>query len=373
MTAFTIFHLGLGVASPFIGRMVDRYGVRKVISIGALITGLGFALLSRIHSLWYFYGGYTIIGVGMAATSQVPATAMVSNWFRKRRGTAIGIMSTGIGAGGFVLPLLIGGYLIPDFGWRASYLALTLFTWILIPLALLVIKTKPADVGLYPDGVEAAEALTEAKSKALLSPSEGLSLKIALTTLSFWLIAIAFLVNGLSLMGILQSQALHLQDIGFSIVTASTALSAIGLGSLIGKFGFGWLCDQLQAKYACSIGLGLQVVSIVILMNIGPASPLTIIWLYAIIFGLGIGSWLPTMSMLISTSFGLASYGAIFGAVIFAQSVGFATGPLMAGYIYDAMNTYQWVFIIFLTLYAVAIPAILAVRHQKLPYSFKGE
>ena len=90
------------------------------------------------------------------------------------------------------------------------------------------------------------------------------------------------------------------------------------------------------------------------------------IWLYAIVMGLGVGSWLPTMSMLTSTSFGLVHYGAIFGMITFAQQVGTATGPLMAGFMYDATNTYRLAFTILAATYLVAIPAILMMRRPKL-------
>ncbi len=363
MAAFTIYFLVMGMASPFVGRQVDRYGARKVIAIGAFIAGLGFILLSQMNNLWYFYGGYIIIGVGMAAVGAVPATTVVSNWFKERRGTVIGIMSTGVGAGGLALAPLIGGYLIPNFGWRASYLALALLTWMLIPLALLVIRTKPADMGLYPDGIEAPEAVVEAR--ASFSASEGLTPKMALATSSFWLIAVSFLTVGFSSAGIIQNQVPHLEDIGFPAAMAATTLSGVSLGSLIGKFGFGWLCDQIQAKYAWCISLGFQLVGIIIFMNIRLASPLAIVWLYAIVMGLGSGGWLPIMSMLVSSTFGLASYGAIFGMVTLAQSAGSATGPLMAGYMYDTMNTYHWAFIIFLSLYIVAVAIILGVRRPK--------
>ncbi len=95
MAASAIFFLVTGVASPFIGRLVDRYGAGKVISIGAFVGGLGFILLSLMNSLWYFYGSYIVVAVGMTAAGPVPATAVVSNWFKKRRGTTIGIMSSG--------------------------------------------------------------------------------------------------------------------------------------------------------------------------------------------------------------------------------------------------------------------------------------
>jgi len=371
MAAFTIYIVVSGAASPFIGRMVDRYGVKKVIPTGALIAGVGFVFLSQMNDLWYFYVGYTILGVGMAAIGTVPASAVVSNWFKKQRGLAIGIMGTGSGGGGFVLAPLVGSYLIPNFGWRASYLALAILVWaFIIPVSLLVMKTKPADMGLYPDNIEAPEAV--AMTKASLSASEGLTFKMALSTSTLWLIAITYLLVQFCTVGTIQNQVPHLGDIGFPVAAAAAALGGVGLASAIAKFGFGWICDRMPAKYVCSIGLVLQLISIIIIMRVGPASPLAIVWLYAVIMGVGMGSWLPTQSMLISTNFGLASYGAIFGLVTFIQNIGCAAGPLMAGYIYDTMNTYHLAFIIFCSLYAISIPAILMVRRPKAPRNFKA-
>ena len=364
MIAFTILMLVQSVLGPFVGRVVDRYGVKRVIGIGALVTGLGFVLVSLTNNLWHFYLSYTVIGVGMAAIGTVPASAVVSNWFKQKRGLAIGIMSSGMGVGALVFAPLVGGYLIPNFGWRAAYLALAVLSWvILIPLALWVVKTKPADMGLYPDGIEAPETA----NVTAVSPSatDGLTLKTALTTSTFWLIAAVFLSSCFSHGGVIQSQVPHLEDLGFPVVTAATALGMVGLGSAVGKFGFGWLCDRIPAKYACAIGLMLQMVSIIIFIRVGPASSTSMIWLYAIIMGLGVGSWLPTSSMLTSTNFGLANYGAIYGVVNLFIYAGVAIGPLMAGFMYDAMNTYHWAFIIFLALYLVAIPAILVLRRPK--------
>lgn len=364
MAAFTISFLVTGLASPVVGRFVDRHGARLVICAGAAMAGLGFALLSLMDNLWYFYILYAVIGVGMAALGPVPTSAVVSNWFRKRRGLAIGIMSTGVGAGGLALAPLIGGYLIPNFGWRVSYLAMAVLTWVLIiPLALFVIKTKPEDMGLYPDGARAAEAAGQ--KEAWLPTAEGVTLRMALSTSAFWLITISFLLSQFSQCGVVQSQVPHLQDIGFPVTMAAGALGVLGLMSAISKFGFGMLCDWVTAKYACAIGFGLQVAGIIILLGIGPTSSPAIIWLYAIVMGLGAGSWLPTMSMVVSTNFGLAYYGSIFGLVSLAERTGVATGPLVAGYTYDVMHIYRWVFIFFLALYAIAIPAILVLRCPK--------
>ncbi|MFC1871667.1 MFS transporter, partial [Chloroflexota bacterium] len=299
MVAFMILHVLTGVASPFVGSLIDRYGARWVMSLGAFTGGLGFVSLSLIHNIWHYYGGYVITAIGMAAIGPVSSSTVVSNWFKKRRGTAIGTMSIGIGMGMLTMPLLVGGYLIPSFGWRASYLALAVLMWILIPLVLVVVRTKPMDIGLYPDGVEVSENIAELETPPLAS--EKIGLKMALGTSAFWLIGIAFFVQSFSALGFSQSQAPHLQDIGYSLATAASVLTAIGLGSTIGKFIFGWLCDHIQAKYACSISFGLLAIGIFALMNVNLSSPLVLVWLYAFVLGLGGGGWLPTLSMLIST------------------------------------------------------------------------
>jgi len=363
MVAFTILSIVGGLASPIVGRLVDRYGARRVIAIGALIVGLGLALLSQTHNLWYFYIDYAVIGIGMAAMGPVPATTVVSNWFNKRRGLAIGVMGIGMGTGGLTLAPVIAGYLIPNFGWEASYLGLAVLAWILIPLALLVIRTKPADMGLHPDGIEAPEIATVVEGSP--STPEGFTPKMALATSPFWLITIPCLLGAFGHTGVMQNQAPHLEDIGFSAATAATALGSFALAAIIGQLGFGWLCDRMQPKYALSISLSLQLAGIIILMNVQPGSSLAMIWLYAITLGLGAGAMLPIMSVLTSRSFGLASYGAIFGMMTMMVMIGNATGPLMAGYMYDAMNTYHWAFIIFIALLAVAIPIALAVRRPR--------
>jgi MFS family permease len=364
MAAFTIYFLVMGVTMPFVGRVIYRYEAREIIAIGTLIVGLGFGSLSLMNDLWHFYAGYAVIGLGMATMGHVPSSTIVSNWFKKRRGTAIGIMSSGIGAGGIAVAPFIGGYLIPSFGWGVSYLALAALTLVIgIPLALFVIKTKPADMGLYPDGMETPEAITMNEVSPLTDT--GLTLRRALATPAFWLIAVTFITSEFSRGSTIQSQVPYLGDIGFPVATTAGALGGVGLSSLVGKFGFGWLCDRILPKYACAIGLGLLVVSLVILINVEPESPLVVIWLYAILIGLSAGSWLPTMAMLISTNFGLAAYGTLYGLVAFAQAIGIATGPLMAGYMFDTMGTYYWAFIIFLVLGAVAIPIVLAVRRPK--------
>jgi len=364
MAAWTIRFLALALVAPLVGKLVDHHGVRKIMPIGATIAGLGFVLLSQINNLWHFYLGWAAVGIGMASLGLIPASAVVSSWFEKRRGTALGIMGIGFGAGGVLSPL-IGGYLIPNFGWRVAYFALALFMWILVPLVLLVIRTKPADMGLYPDGVEDPEAVAKSKSEKSPSPYKGITLKKALATSSFWLIGVSFLVANISEAGISQSQVPFFEDIGFSAAMAATTLAVAGICSATGKFFFGWLCDHIKVTYARSIGIGFLIAGTIILTILQPGSPVVLIWLYAILKGIGTGSWMSTMSMLTSTSFGLASYGAIFGMMSLLMSIGVGVGPLFAGYVHDITGNYLVAFIVFIILLAVAIPTILVVRRPK--------
>ncbi len=365
MAAFTVLFLVMGVFSLVVGRIVDRYGVRTVIFAGALTIGTGFALLGLMQELWHFYLSYVVVGIGGAAMGIPPATVAVSHWFKKRRGLAIGIMSSGLGVGGMVMAMLVGSYLIPTWSWRISYISMALLIVItIVPVSLLVIRTKPSDMGLYPDG--ASSPAEDIARDVELADTGGRNLRKAFASLSFWLIGVSFFLNAFCHVGVVQNQAPHLEDIGFSVATVAGVVGFVGLGSAFGKLIFGWLCDRIPAKYACAIGLALQIIGIIMLMNIELDSPSFLVWVYSIVMGMGAGSWLPTLSMITGTAFGLSSYGGILGSFLLIEHIGTATGPLVAGQIYDVTGSYSLAFIIFLSLYAISVPAVLVLRRRNL-------
>ena len=360
MAGFTIFFLATGLVAPQVGRLVDRHGARVVMSLGAIVAGAGFVVLCSMTELWQFYLGYAIVGLGMAGTGQIPTSAVVSNWFERRRGTAVGFMASGIGVGGIALAPFVGTWLLPRIGWGHSYLVLGALCWlVIVPLAILVIRTRPSEKGVVAFGAEDVTAASGHTSEQQVS---GVSLKVAMGTAAFWLIVVTYLFSHFAQVGAVQNQVPFLQDAGFPMAVSAGALGAVGLSSAFGKFGFGWLCDRMQARYVLAIGLSLQLGSIVVLMGISPDSPAAVAWLYAVMMGLGLGSWLPTMSMLTSGYFGLANYGAIFGAITIPYAVGSAVGPLVAGRLYDSSGSYTGVFVVFLVLFAIAIVSTLVCR-----------
>ncbi len=357
MAGFTIFFVTMGLVSPLVGRFVDRYGARPIIPLGAVVMGLGFVVVSRISDLWLFYAGYVLIGAGAAGFGQVPCSAVISHWFKKRRGTAIGLMAAGVGAGGVLAPLISD--IIANQGWRMAYVAMAILVWsIVIPLGLIVVRTRPSEMGMYPDG----EPIPAGAPPQSASSATGMTLRQASRTPTFLLIAISFFCGCFSSMGLVQAPVPFLQDIGFPIATAASALSAVGIGSALGKIAFGWLCDKMEPNKAWALGQGMMLISVLMLLGVNAESSIALIWGYALLAGFGMGAWLPTLSILASRNFGLAFYGAIFGALNLVQSTGTATGPFFAGLMYDATATYYWAFVTFGVLFLIGIPVILFVK-----------
>lgn len=361
MLAFAFWSMASGLSAPFVGKLVDRYGPARVVMVGATIAGASCLALGFVSQLWQFYTAYTFLGVSAAATGSVPLSTMVSSWFIKRRGLAIGIMSAGVGVGGMVFSPLFGGLTIPVLGWRSTYyIAGALVTVVLVPLAGLVMKTRPSDRGLSPYG-----ALTDIPAPAAggaISWTAGIGQTIR--TKLFWLVAVSFFFGAFSQLGLLQNQVPYLSDIGVPVVTAAAALGAVGLFSTVGKLGVGWLCDRVPAKIVWVASLALQAIGTGMLMTLSPESAGWVLWLYAMVVGLGMGGWLPTMSLLVSSNFGLAAYGATFGAVALMFAGGQALGPAIAGWIVGATGNYQLVFSMLLAGYLIAGISVLLVRRR---------
>jgi sugar phosphate permease len=359
------FSLVQGMSSVFVGRLIDKYDSKRTVIAGSIIVGACFALLSMINSLWQLYLLYGISAIGFSSIGFVPATSTVFNWFEKNRGRIIGFVTVGIGVGGLVMPQVVGNGLIPNLGWRGAFLITGLLPpIILIPFFSAVVRRRPVELETPPNSTPKKSAENRAGTQKEIA-ERGLTAKQALRTSAFWLLAASGLLVGFSTMAITQNQVAHITDVGFSVALAAGAVSIVGAFSGIGKFFFGFICDFINPKYARVIGLVLQLGSIIILVNISSTSPVALVWLYAVLLGLSFGSWVPAMSMLTSTNFGMAAYGSILGMMTFFDMSGGATGPLFAGYIYDINQSYEIAFNTFIGLILVAIILTLFIRKPK--------
>ncbi|MGD9157819.1 MAG: MFS transporter [Desulfobacteraceae bacterium] len=341
--AFTLQFIFLGLLSPFIGKAVDRLGPRIVFITGASIASIGFLMMPQIKTPVHFYLISILIGISEAAIGPVPCTGAVSPLFNKKRGLAIGVMSTGVGVGGFIFSLLVGSLLIPSYGWQGGYYGIAAAHVLIIPLAMFMRGKKKQAVVQHEDTAESTGIETGQLANMLRSPS-------------LWIISVIFFMFLFSLVGTVQIQAPHLQDIGFPVLIASSTLGFLGLISAFAKLFFGWLCDRINPKTAYIISAFCLVCGLVMLSFFRHDSSSIYLWTYVLIFGIGIGAWLPIMSMMVSRTFGIVSYGLYFGAVTMVETIGQALGPLVAGLMFDSTGSYHSTFILYITLTVCSIP-----------------
>ena len=368
--AASVYMLILGLTGPAVGRLSDRLGPKKVIIGGAVIAGAGLMLLSLASQVWHLYLLYGVVGLGMSGAGVVPVSATISKWFTKRRGAAMGIATAGIALGAFLA--LLTDLIIDAASWQTAFLVLGLITWALIILpTTLVMKTRPSDVGLLPDGAVPPDEVAIAEMEA--APGAEVSFDIepawtvtrAMRTASFWLMLVAFFLVGAVIAGVLQHEDRFLTIMEVSIpATLGLALTG-GIGGL-GKLAFGFLADRLSPKYTAIICIALQLVGLAILIIAQMMTQnVAMVWAFVIVFGFAMGGNITLQPLVTGQLFGTASFGAIFGWVVLIAAVGSALGPSLMGVIYDASGSYSVGFMTFLGVYAVAITALFFARRPK--------
>lgn len=353
--------------SPLIGRTVNRYGAKNLLMIGSVVFSISVILLGLVNSLWQFDLLWGINSIGNACVGFIPTTVIIFNWFKKRRGLAIGIMGAGIGAGGFIVAP-IAGSILENFGWRAAYFALGATALVtLFPLVLFVFRTKPSEMGMNIDGVADSETEKDgryAKTGRKEIPEGGLTLRQASATTAFWVGLAMFICYGIAQNVMFQNHAPFLMDAGFAPGIAAIAVSVCGFGSMF-RFFLGILADWIGPKYVLIIGVGLQAAGTLILMSITQGSPMLFIYLYAAILGLGVGAWVSSLSMIPSLTFGMRDYALIFSIYSAAFNLGGAAGIYAAGLIYDITQSYHFIFMIVLVLFAAVVPLVFLIRRPK--------
>lgn len=346
-----------GLVGPFVGHLVETYGPKKIMTFFALVAGAAFILVSFTQSLWFFYMAYALLSFGTTGIGFIPVSSVIARWFSRRRGTATGFAMVGLSAGGLVLAPLVG-LINAHFDWRFAFIFLGLLVWVLaLPVTLFVVKGRPSEIGLLPDGEEIPETPDpdSAASVDLSMEEEGWPLREAIRTREFFWIAATFFLAPLAQMGMLQHQVPMIIESGISEATAATALGlTAGLGGL-GKLSFGRISEIIPFRYASMLCFGLQALGVFALFN---AQSTTLIWVYVLIFGFAMGGVIVLLPLSVGHFFGLASFGVIMGAISMVQAFGTAFGALLSGLIYDYLGSYHYAMITYMILYLSAATAI---------------
>ena len=347
--AISLSQLEGGMMGPLGGYLVDRFGPRRMITIGAITMGVGFILMSQVTSLVTFYVVFLgVISVGMSIGIRVPALVAPANWFIRKRGLAIGIALTGSGLGGLFIPVL--GLLIVNYGWRMTAVVAGITVWVLaIPLAM-IMRTRPEDYGMLPDGdipSERPPVPAEAgASSAAPSPTDHLegdyTLRSALRLPVFWFLAIAFGLRQFAVGAISLHIVPFMVDTGRSLEVAAFILSATTLTSVVGRLGFGYLADRFPPRYIMAVSMMMVGLGALILTNV--TDGWTLLVLYIAVYSIGWGGGAVTMNATRGAYFGRRAFGTISGTMDFVQMFGLVLGPVFAGFVYDVTGSYTIAF-----------------------------
>ena len=348
--AIALSQLEGGMLGPVGGYLVDRFGPRRMMVFGVSVMGAGFILLSAVSSLVMFYVVFLgVISVGMSVGVRVPALVAPANWFIRKRGLAIGISLAGSGFGGLFIPVL--GVLIATIGWRDTAIVAGLTVWALgVPLAV-ILRTRPEDHGMLPDGdppgerAAAAPAASEDSRAQRATPAhlEGdYTLRGAMRLPVFWFLAVAFGLRQFAVGAISLHVVPFLVDTGRSLEVASSILAATTVTSVVGRLGFGWLADRFPPRYIMAVSMVMVGVGALILTNVGAGWGLLVV--YIAVYAVGWGGGAVTMNATRGAYFGRRAFGTISGTMDFVQMFGLVLGPIYAGVVYDETESYTIAF-----------------------------
>ena len=365
--AVTMYFATAGAMGMVIGRFIDRYGPKPVLILGSTIIGIGFFLLSRVTQLWQFFAVYLLMAVGWSGTSLVPISTLIANWFIRRRGFAMGLTMTGLSLGGMVLvPFAV--YLISHRGLRTALPVLGVAFWIVvIPVALLVIKQRPSDVGQFPDGEQPPVFCPEKTlgiQTSLASQWQVWTRAEAIRTPAFWSIVVAFLL-------VLSGQiAFLVHQISFLSLTlgptgAASAVSVTAGASIFGRLFLGPIADRSDKRFVAMFCFFVQGAAI---LSLAYFRQVAVLYLGTFAFGLTMGGVVMMQPLLIGECFGMISFGTISGLSGLFTMLGASLGPAIAGWIFDATQDYRIAFTFFAAASLLAMVTVFFARPPKAKY-----
>ncbi len=335
--AFTLHNLIAGISIPFAGWLIDRFGARRVILPSMILVAL-VLLLSEFCSgnIWQLYAFYGSLGLLNCGAGPVPYANVISHWFDRYRGLALGLMMFGLGLGAFITPSL-AQYLIVRIGWHSTYAVVGVgILLVSLPVVAMFLKERPEQAGLLPDGAISAHRALPIKNDA---NDRGMSWHETWHSGTFWLLLSAFIVVSASVHACFTHMAAILGDRGSHAQSAALASSLLGGGVLIGRTGSGYLLDRFFAPRVAAVIFGGAAIGIALLRI---ASSQELAFAAAFLIGIALGAEGDIMPYLTSRYFGLRSFGEIFGFTFAGFALAGGLGAYLMGAAFDAKGSYDF-------------------------------
>ena len=360
---FSVSLLIGSLAGPLIGRWIDARGPRLAIVVGATLTAATYILLATTTELWQWYAYHSLNAVSRQMMFFIPFQALISRWFDRRRGTALGILGTGFSLGGFVIVPLMR-LVIDQVGWDGAFIFSGIaIVVVFVPIGLLLVRNSPADVGAVPDG-ELPTKGEPYEARALT----GLTLGRTLSTPLFWVLALAMMLFFYGLFGWLVHMVPFYESVGVSRGVAAALVSVAAGFGILTRLAFGLLADRIRRVETAAMGMlaFLMAGMTTLVLDSGAAG----IAAYLVFWVVGSGGGPLLEPLLLGRAFGLAHFGVILGAFIVVETIGSIISPAVAGAMFDSTGSYDWVLVMFLGAFAASFALFyLAARlpHPSIP------
>jgi MFS family permease len=352
---FSLLRSGEGIVgaclAPLVGTLVDRYGGRWLMAIGATIVGVGYFFLGHVDTFDQFAAiRLTLVSCGDAVMGYMVVNVVIAQWFVRRRGRALAFTSMGVGFAKVCMPV-VAAWLLLTLGWRQTWTVFGVLTIALLVLpALFVIRRRPEDMNLYPDGGGAPVNTSAAAKKsggdrfprndldAVWTRSE------AVHTSAFWLLVITFGISSVGVTGLNLHVFSYVTDIGHSPVVAATVMSVIASMQLASPLAWGLLAERIDPRFAAmlrfivqGVGLGLAITT----------SNFFCLYGGFFLYGIGLGGNMVLPDILWANYFGRRSLGKVRGMGLLLSQVLAAVGPPFFGFLFDITGGYGLSFALF--------------------------
>ena len=374
---------------PLEGYTTDRFGTRIMVFVGMLVLSGAFVVFSftndlrigpmEFGELWFFvdallifYLAFILMSLGQGLGGWVPLMTMLNHWFSRHRGTAMGISMSGMTAGALLVVPAIAWAIDPEYdrlGWRTTALVIAGVIFVGAFLFPLILRNRPQDMGLRPDGdvaepePPAERSPTPEELAASQTGEPELTVGQALKTQAFWCIAFGHGFASMIILAVMTHLGIMMTELGYSLQTVAWIVSLYNIVSLPFQFGGGWLGDRIPTNVALFVFSMIQGLAVVL---IAINTSLWMFYLFAILFGVGFGGRTPLTTAIRGEYFGRASFGKILGISTVPMNILLLLAPIMTGYMRDQMGDYQWAIIMLAILNGVGATLFLIARKPKI-------
>jgi predicted MFS family arabinose efflux permease len=334
--------LEVGLLSAAVGLLVDKLGPRKLIIGGAFLIAFGYFILSRVSSLAMFYAAFALISLGMSACAGTVLLTAVTHWFNRKAAIATGLVASGFGLGGTIVPVITA--LIDTYDWRAAMMIISVGTLVVcLPMAFLV-RHRPEDYGYLPDGDKTE--MTKKTTAANSEPETNMTVWQALRDRAFWHVSVSSMCHSFVVGAVVTHIMPYLESVGVNRSTASVIALALPLSSIAGRLSSGLFSKKFGNRIVYTSSFIFMTAGLLCFAYINPTS----IWLvlpFIAVFSLGWGFSVISRITLLREHYGRISFGAVIGFNSTIMMIGNVSGAPIAGWSYDNFGSYQGAWIAF--------------------------